>query len=73
MPTSINNNEYDEELRVKVLIERNGETIWYRNDKDKTGMTSTAYLKDGTQKEIVSALEMALAQAKGESGITEYL
>lgn len=58
---------------MKVSIERNGEIIWYRNDKNQTGMTSTAYLKDGTQEEIVSALEMALYQAKGEAGITECL
>ncbi|WP_241575023.1 Rrf2 family transcriptional regulator [Rosenbergiella nectarea] len=58
---------------MKVSIERNGEIIWFRNDKNQTGMTSTAYLKDGTQEEIVSALKMALNQAKGEAGITECL
>ncbi|HBV9941865.1 TPA: Rrf2 family transcriptional regulator [Klebsiella aerogenes] len=51
---------------MKVAIEVNGEVIWFRNGETLEGMACTSYLKDGTQQKIITALEDALNQAKGE-------
>lgn len=51
---------------MKVIIEREGKEIWYRDAEKCEGMASTGYIKDGTQEKIIAALEEALAQAKGE-------
>ncbi|MBW3118844.1 Rrf2 family transcriptional regulator [Providencia rettgeri] len=51
---------------MKVSIEVNGKTIWYRDEEKLEGMMSTGYIKDGTQEKIIAALESALEQAKGE-------
>nr|WP_306804882.1 Rrf2 family transcriptional regulator [Providencia sp. PROV195] len=51
---------------MKVSIEVNGKTIWYRDEEKLEGMASTGYIKDGTQEKIIAALESALFQAKGE-------
>ncbi|MDE1480311.1 Rrf2 family transcriptional regulator [Xenorhabdus bovienii] len=51
---------------MKVSIELNGETVWYRDEEKGEGMASTGYIKDGTQKKIITALEAALFQAKAE-------
>ncbi|UPS64244.1 Rrf2 family transcriptional regulator [Providencia rettgeri] len=51
---------------MKVSIEVNGKTIWYRDEEKLEGMASTGYIKDGTQEKIIAALENALFQAKGE-------
>lgn len=51
---------------MKVSIEVDGNTIWFRDSANLTGMASNGYMKDGTQKKIITALEAALLQAKGE-------
>lgn len=51
---------------MKVSIESNGEVIWYIDTDKREGMTSRGYIADGTQKQIISALEGALHQANGE-------
>ncbi|CDG99725.1 hypothetical protein [Xenorhabdus bovienii] len=51
---------------MKVSIELNGETVWYRDEEKGEGMASTGYVKDGTQQKIITALEAALSQAKAE-------
>ncbi|PHI31052.1 hypothetical protein [Budvicia aquatica] len=52
---------------MKIIIEDGGHTIWFRDNESKDGMACTGYIKDGTQEKIISALEDALFQAKGES------
>lgn len=51
---------------MKVAIEVGGAVIWFRDEDKKEGMACTGYIKDGTQQKIISALEDALKQAKGE-------
>ncbi|WP_432692866.1 Rrf2 family transcriptional regulator [Morganella morganii] len=51
---------------MKVVIEVGGVVIWFRDEEKKEGMASAGYIKDGTQQKIISALESALKQAKGE-------
>ncbi len=51
---------------MRVIIKREGEIIWYRDEGKKEGVASTSYKKDGTQQKIISALESALVQAKAE-------
>ncbi|MDE9588230.1 Rrf2 family transcriptional regulator [Xenorhabdus bovienii] len=52
---------------MKVSIELNGETVWYRDEEKGEGMASTGYIKDGTQQKVITALESALFQAKAEA------
>lgn len=58
---------------MKVSIEVNGEVIWYRDSKTLEGMASLGYLKDGTQQQIIAALEDALFQAKGQMLLPDYV
>ncbi|CCW31054.1 Rrf2 family transcriptional regulator [Xenorhabdus nematophila] len=58
---------------MKISVEFNGETIWYRDEEKGEGMTSTGYIKDGTQQKIITALEHALVQAKTEKQCWDYL
>lgn len=51
---------------MKVTIEHNGETIWYRDSENGVGMASSGYQADGTQQKIITALIDALEQANGE-------
>jgi hypothetical protein len=51
---------------MKVIIEHEGSVIWGRDTESNQGIACTAYTKDGTQEKIISALELALEQAKGE-------
>lgn len=51
---------------MKVSIEKNGQVIWCRDSETLEGMASLGYLKDGTQQKIITALEDALFQAKGQ-------
>ncbi|BCT19804.1 TPA: Rrf2 family transcriptional regulator [Enterobacter asburiae] len=51
---------------MKVNVEQNGETIWMRDNETFEGIACTSYVKDGTQQKIITALEDALNQAKGE-------
>lgn len=55
---------------MKVTVEHNGETIWYRDSESGAGMTSRGYLTDGTQQKIVTALIGALTQANGEMSLS---
>ncbi|WP_262860931.1 hypothetical protein [Morganella morganii] len=55
---------------MKVTVEHNGEIIWYRDNKNGTGMSSRGYLTDGTQQKIVTALIDALTQANGEISLS---
>ncbi|WP_426576755.1 Rrf2 family transcriptional regulator [Xenorhabdus stockiae] len=52
---------------MKVSIELDGETIWYRDEERGEGMASTGYIKDGTQQKIITVLESVLSQAKAEA------
>lgn len=56
---------------MKVSIEVNGKTIWYRDEEKLEGMMSTGYIKDGTQEKIIAALESALFQAKGQMQLAD--
>lgn len=56
---------------MKVSIEVNGKTIWYRDDEKLEGMASIGYIKDGTQEKIIAALENALFQAKGQMQLAD--
>ncbi|WP_272687813.1 Rrf2 family transcriptional regulator [Providencia sp. PROV079] len=56
---------------MKVSIEVNGKTIWYRDEEKLEGMMSTGYIKDGTQEKIIVALESALFQAKGQMQLAD--
>ncbi|MCR1304027.1 MULTISPECIES: Rrf2 family transcriptional regulator [unclassified Enterobacter] len=51
---------------MKVEIKNGGEVIWARDSNSLEGIASRGYLKDGTQQKIITALEEALGQAKGE-------
>lgn len=51
---------------MKVIVERCGVISWFRDDEKMEGMGSVGYVKDGTQDEIISALENALYQARNE-------
>ncbi|PNM24624.1 Rrf2 family transcriptional regulator [Yersinia enterocolitica] len=51
---------------MKINCIEGGQIIWMRNPATLEGMASNNYLKDGTQEKIISALEDALLQAKGE-------
>ncbi|WP_273906439.1 MULTISPECIES: Rrf2 family transcriptional regulator [Enterobacter] len=51
---------------MKVEIKNGGEVIWARDSNSLEGIASRGYLKDGTQQKIITALEEALSQAKGE-------
>ncbi|EOT2067109.1 Rrf2 family transcriptional regulator [Proteus mirabilis] len=56
---------------MKVIIENAGNVIWYRDDSKKEGMASRGYIKDGTQKKIITALENALVQANAELSLSQ--
>lgn len=56
---------------MKVIIENVGSVIWYRDDSKKEGMASRGYIKDGTQKKIITVLESALVQAKAELQLSQ--
>ncbi|MEX9842820.1 Rrf2 family transcriptional regulator [Providencia rettgeri] len=58
---------------MKVSIEVNGKTIWYRDEEKLEGMASTGYIKDGTQEKIIAALESALFQAKGQMQLADNI
>lgn len=51
---------------MKIIVEKDGETIWMRDGETLEGMACTGYAKDGTQQKIITVLEEALTQAKGE-------
>ncbi|HIF6771884.1 Rrf2 family transcriptional regulator [Serratia marcescens] len=56
---------------MKVIIEAQEGIIWMRNAQTGEGITSTGYVKDGTQQKIIAALEEALFQAKGQFGLVD--
>ncbi|HGJ5878314.1 MAG TPA: Rrf2 family transcriptional regulator [Arsenophonus nasoniae] len=45
---------------MRIIIKNKNEVVWYRNTEKGEGMASKGYTKDGTQHEIISALEYAL-------------
>ncbi|BFT80925.1 hypothetical protein GVv1_17170 [Enterobacter pseudoroggenkampii] len=51
---------------MRIEISENGQVIWMRDTKTLEGLACTSYVKDGTQLRIITALEGALVQAKGE-------
>lgn len=51
---------------MEVSIIDGGKVIWMRNGVTQEGVASIQYLKDGTQQNIIAALEEALFQAKGQ-------
>lgn len=53
---------------LSVSISREGEAIWSRCAHPPSGITSSAYLGDGTMLHIVTALTDALSQAQAELG-----
>ncbi|MGC0786732.1 Rrf2 family transcriptional regulator [Pantoea agglomerans] len=52
-------------MKISIIVK--DEIIWMRDGFNKEGVASQGYMKDGTQKKIIAALEDALAQAKGEA------
>jgi len=52
-------------MKVQI-VDGSGGVIWSRGREDQSFFTSRAYAQDGTLSEIISALEDALEQAKGE-------
>lgn len=51
---------------MKVVISEKNNIVWMRNSTTQEGVASQDYLKDGTQQNIITALEDALLQAKSE-------
>ena len=51
---------------MKVEIKNGGEVILARDLNSLEGIGSLGHLKDGTQQKIITALEEALSQGKGE-------
>ncbi|CRL43695.1 hypothetical protein SGGMMB4_05246 [Sodalis glossinidius str. 'morsitans'] len=51
---------------MKVSVETKGEVIWFSDTDKGEGLAALGYLRDGTQDQIITALEEALIQAKGE-------
>ncbi|QBY43511.1 hypothetical protein ArsFIN_39880 [Arsenophonus nasoniae] len=51
---------------MRIIIKNKNEVVWYRNIEKGEGMASKGYTKDGTQHEIISALEYALEQSRAE-------
>lgn len=51
---------------MRIEISENGAVIWMRDTKTLEGLACTNYAKDGTQQKIITALEDALVQSKGE-------
>ncbi|WP_413493836.1 hypothetical protein [Morganella psychrotolerans] len=58
---------------MKVTVEHNGVTIWYRDSESGEGVASRGYLTDGTQQKIVTALIDALTKANGEMSLSQPL
>jgi len=58
---------------MKVIIEREGKEIWYRDEEKSEGKLSVGHIKDGTQKKIIAALESALVQAKGQMHLSQNI
>ena len=57
-------------MKVQVLND-SGEILWSYDHETLEGFTSTAYLTDGTQQQIVTALEIAHQQAAGELALSK--
>ena len=57
---------------VIVAKKADGQEVWSfgKINGQTSGMTSTKYREDGTLKEIISALELALFQAEGELSLS---
>jgi len=51
---------------MRVYIEQDGEKAWSHGEGH--GDTSLSYLQDGTQEQIIQALEAALVEARGQLG-----
>ncbi|HEE0042150.1 TPA: Rrf2 family transcriptional regulator [Citrobacter freundii] len=51
---------------MNVSVIEGGDVIWMRDSETLEGIACTSYVKDGTQQKIITALEDALNQAKGE-------
>lgn len=50
-------------MKIQVLNDAD-ELVWERSPN--AGMTSSSYLHDGTQQQIINALSEALEQAEGQ-------
>jgi hypothetical protein len=55
---------------MKVSVSSESGLLWSNElaGDQRSCFTSTGYLQDGTQEKIISALQDALAQARGQSG-----
>ncbi|EMI4429589.1 Rrf2 family transcriptional regulator [Providencia rettgeri] len=53
-------------MKVTVIDEQNTDIRWEFRQEPKSGRMAVKWLKDGTQEQIVTALEQALKEAKNQ-------
>lgn len=56
----------EKQAGLKVTVSDKDDVLWMRDSATLEGIMSLGYLKDGTQQRIITALEDALEQAKGQ-------
>ncbi|EOX8581827.1 hypothetical protein [Salmonella enterica] len=57
----------EKQAGLKVTVSDKDDVLWMRDSATQEGIMSLGYLKDGTQQKIITALEDALFQAKGQA------
>lgn len=55
---------------MKVIIFKDSQEIWERDTHSKENCTSLSFIKDGTQQQIIAALEESLAQARAQQDLS---
>ncbi|MEY8769035.1 Rrf2 family transcriptional regulator [Erwinia sp. ACCC 02193] len=55
---------------MKVIIFAKGTEIWARDTLSKENRLSLSFLKDGTQQQIIAALEESLTQARAQKDLS---
>lgn len=51
-------------MKVTVIDEQNNDIRWEFRQEPKSGRMAVKWLKDGTQEQIIAALQQALEEAK---------
>lgn len=51
-------------MKVTVIDEKNTDIRWEFRQEPKSGRMAVKWLKDGTQEQIIAALQQALEEAK---------
>lgn len=55
---------------MKVILFKNGQEVWARDIYSKENHTSLSFIKDGTQQQIIAALEESLTQARAQQDLS---